>query len=397
MKYFLIAGEASGDLHAAGLINALRAHDGEAVFYAYGGEQMEAAGARMLRYYRDIAYMGFLTVALHAGTILRAMSRCKHEIAAIRPDVVILVDYAGFNLNIARFVKRHTTIPVYYYIPPKVWAWKESRIRLLRAYVDEIFSILPFETDYYRRHGMEIHYVGNPTVDEVEDFQSRHLAETRENFAAASGLPADRAYIAILPGSRKQEIGYNLRRICQAARRLAAQGYLLLVACTPDIDESVYLSNIPEDMLRDGSVRLLTGRTYSILRYSRSAIVTSGTATLETALFRVPQVVCYYIPAGRMVSVLRKAMLKVRFISLVNLIAGEEVVRELVAGDMTPDNVRAEIEKITPDGEARSAMLRGYELVIDKLGAAGAPAIAAREIVGCLQRHIEQQSGVRDI
>ena len=269
---------------------------------------------------------------------------------------------------------------------------RNKQDRLTEA--DTAFTLV---ADYYRRHGMEIHYVGNPTVDEVEDFQSRHLAETREDFAAASGLPADRAYIAILPGSRKQEIGYNLRRICQAARRLAAQGYLLLVACTPDIDESVYLSNIPEDMLRDGSVRLLTGRTYSILRYSRSAIVTSGTATLETALFRVPQVVCYYIPAGRMVSVLRKAMLKVRFISLVNLIAGEEVVRELVAGDMTPDNVRAEIEKITPDGEARSAMLRGYELVIDKLGAAGAPAIAAREIVGCLQRHIEQQSGVRDI
>lgn len=388
MKYFLIAGEASGDLHAAGLISALKAHDAEVECYAYGGEKMEAAGARMLRYYRDIAYMGFISVALHAVTILRAMARCKREIMRLRPDVVILVDYAGFNLSIARFVKRHSDIPVYYYIPPKIWAWKENRIHALRAYTDEIFSILPFEKEYYRVRGLNINYVGNPTVDEVEYFCSRHLTETREDFFRTTGLGKDRPVIAILPGSRRQEIKANLMRLCRAAAPLAAQGYLLLVAATEDIEEETYLSNIPEGLIKSGSIHLLTGRTYSILRYARAALVTSGTATLETALFRVPQVVCYYISCGRFVNMLRRAFLKVRFISLVNLIAGEEAVKELVAGDMTVENVRRELLLITPDGPARSRMLSLYNEVACRLGPAGEPASAARAIVASLQKRL---------
>ncbi len=389
MKYFIIAGEASGDLHAANLVRALREHDSDACFYAYGGELMEAAGAKMLRYYRDIAYMGVVSVAMHAGTILRAMARCRREILEINPDVVILVDYPGFNLAIAKYVKTKTSIPVYYYIAPKIWAWKESRIKLLKAYVDEIFSILPFETEFFRQRGVYVHYVGNPTVDEVDDYRRLHYADLPEEFAAQNGLNPARKIVAVLAGSRKQEINYNLRRMLVAARPLAKRGYQLVVAGAPNIDDNIYMRNIPASMLENGEVGIVSCKTYALLGFAASALVTSGTATLETALFKVPQVVCYYIPMGRVVSFLRKKLLKVKYISLVNLIAGREIVRELVADGMTVGNVRAELERITLDDASRAGMLEGYEDLAGILGGVGASARAAQGITACLQKRME--------
>ncbi len=391
MKYFLIAGEASGDIHAANLINALREHDGEATFYAYGGELMEAAGAKMLCYYRDIAYMGVVSVAMHARTILRAMTRCKEDIMSVKPDVVVLVDYPGFNLAIAKYVKTHTEIPVFYYISPKIWAWRESRIKLLRRYVDEIFSILPFEVEYFSQRGMKIHYVGNPTVDEVEDFQRTHYADTLETFAEENELNPAKKIIAILAGSRKQEINYNLYRMCTAAQPLTAKGYQLVIAGAPNIDQELYFKNIPVEMQRKGTVKLVFGKTYPLLLFASGALVTSGTATLETALFRVPQVVCYYIPMGRIVSFLRKKLLKVKYISLVNLIAGREVVKELVADGMNVENVRTELEKITFSDNYRNEMLKGYTEISGILGGVGASARAAKEITENLQQRMTEK------
>lgn len=389
MKYFVIAGEASGDLHAANLIRALREHDGEAEFYAYGGELMEKAGAVMLCYYRDIAYMGVVNVVLHARTILRAMTQCKRHIMDLRPDVVILVDYPGFNLAVAKYVKQNTETPVYYYIPPKIWAWRESRMKLLRRYVDEIFSILPFEAGYYSRRGVKVHYVGNPTVDEVEDFRSTHCADTFEDFATRNGLDPAKKVIALLAGSRKQEINYNLRRMCEATMPYLGKGFQLVVAGAPNIDRSVYSRNIPQNMLRNGDVKMVFGKTYSLLGFAASALVTSGTATLETALFRVPQVVCYYIPMGRIVSLLRKKLLKVKYISLVNLISGNEIVKELVADGMTVENVREELERITLCEKYRSGMLEGYEKLEETLGGTGASARAAKEITEAVQQRLQ--------
>ncbi len=367
MRYFVIAGEASGDLHASNLIRALRGRDPQAEFYAYGGELMQQAGASMLCYYRDIAYMGVVNVALHAHTILRAMARCKRQIVETAPDVVVLVDYPGFNLSIARFVKKHTSLPVYYYISPKVWAWKESRIKLLRAYVDEIFSILPFETQYFGQRGITVHYAGNPTASEIRAFKEGY-SETFREFALNNGLDPERRIIALLAGSRKQEIAYNLKRMCMAAQPFVGEGYQLVVAGAPNIDDALYSANIPAEMFARGDVKIVANRTFALLCHACSALVTSGTATLEAALFGVPQVVCYYIPMGKLVSALRRRLLKVPYVSLVNLIAGEEVVRELVADGMRVETCCAELRRITPDGESRDAMLAGYARVSATLG-----------------------------
>ena len=379
MKYFVIAGEASGDLHAANLINALREHDSDARFYAYGGELMEAAGAKMLRYYRDIAYMGVVSVVMHAGTILRAMARCKKEIMKVRPDVVILVDYPGFNLAIAKYVKTKTSIPVYYYIAPKVWAWKENRIKLLRAYVDEIFSILPFEGDFFKQRGVDIHYVGNPTVDEVEDFMRVHYADSRNDFTMSNGLDPKKKIIAILAGSRKQEIKDNLLYMIRAAKRVCGDKYQMVIAGAPGIDKEFY-----DSYINGMDVKIVFGETYALLSQSRAAAVTSGTATLETALFNVPQVVCYKTPIPKVIAFLRRHLLKVKYISLVNLIANRTVVKELVADTFSEDNITRELQSIIPDGKERSAMLQGYADIKAILGDRKAPENAAEIMVGKL-------------
>ena len=370
MKYFLIAGEASGDLHAAHLMMALKQEDAEAEFRCYGGDEMEAAGGELLCHYRHLAYMGFIPVLLHLPTILRGMKRCKEEIADWKPDAVILVDYPGFNLKIAAYVKEKGICPVFYYISPKIWAWKEHRIHAIRRHVDGMFSILPFEKDYFeKKHGYEVSYVGNPTVDEVAEFLRQH-----------SHCEKSEQTIALLPGSRKQEIKDNLSRMLQAVAPLT-KDYRVVIAAAPSIPEDFYLQILRNSPLPSEACRLEKGRTYHILHQASVALVTSGTATLETALFRVPQVVCYYIVCGKFVSWLRRHLLKVPFVSLVNLVCGKEVVKELVADSMTPQRVRAALSEILPGEAKREQMLADYETMARILGKPGAPQRAAKEMV----------------
>lgn len=374
MKYYLIVGEASGDLHASNLMKAIRKEDAGAEFRFFGGDLMAGVGGTRVRHYKDLAYMGFIPVLLHLRTIFRSMDDCKSDIKAWRPDVLILVDYPGFNLKIAEFVRRHTDIPVFYYISPKIWAWKEYRIKSIKRDVDRMFSILPFEVDFYRRHDYPITYVGNPCVDAVAAFREKG-EESFSGFTAANGL-GGKPIIALLAGSRKQEIKDNLPRMVKAAESFPQYQYV--VAGAPGIDPSFYRRYIGAD------TEIVFDQTYRLLRQAEAALVTSGTATLETALFRVPQVVCYYTAAGKLVSFLRRHILKVKYISLVNLIAGREVVKELVADGMTVDNLKAELARILPGGTGREAVLSGYDRLIRILGSPGASERAAHEIVRSL-------------
>lgn len=364
MKYFLIAGEASGDLHASHLITALRATDPATEFRFYGGDLMEAAAeGGLLRHYKTLAYMGFIQVVLHARTILRGLAECKASIAEWQPDCVILIDYPGFNLKIAKWVKETlASTPVYYYISPKLWAWKEYRIRDVKAYVDRLFSILPFEVEYFeQRHHYPISYVGNPTFDEVEDFLTHHAPIARGS------------EIALLPGSRKQEIHDNLRIMLTA---VGARPHT--IAAAPGIDDAFYSSIAPH-------ARIVRGKTYELLASAHAALVTSGTATLEAALLGVPQVVCYKMTGGRLINWIRPYIIKCPYISLVNLIADREVVPELIAAEMTPANVSHHLTAIL-DGPDREAQLEGYALVRQRLGTPGAPQKAAAEIVSLLKK-----------
>lgn len=377
MKYYLIVGEASGDLHASNLMKALMAEDPEAEFRFFGGDLMTAVGGTCVKHYRELAYMGFIPVLLHLRTIFSNMDRCKHDIEAWKPDVLILVDYPGFNLKIAAYIKKHTQIPIYYYISPKIWAWKEYRIKNIRRDVDKLFSILPFEVDFFRDHHYPVDYVGNPCVDAVDSFL-RTDTETKEQFCQRLNLESSRPIIALLAGSRKQEIKDNLLRMMEASRSFPQ--YQFVIAGAPGIAPEFY-----SHYLSDGA-KIVFGETYRLLRHSEAALVTSGTATLETALFRVPQVVCYYTAAGKLVSFLRRHILKVKYISLVNLVSGSEVVTELVADGMTVDNIRRELSVIIEGGSRRIQMLSGYDRMIQILGTPGASERAAKLMVKYLKK-----------
>ena len=371
MKYYLIVGEASGDLHASRLMRSLKKYDELAEFRFFGGDLMAAEGGTRVKHYKELAYMGFVPVLLHLGTIFSNMKRCKEDIVAWKPDVVILVDYPGFNLNIAKFLKKNTLIPVYYYISPKIWAWKEHRIQAIRRDVDRLFSILPFEIDFFEgKHHYPISYVGNPSVDEVSAY------------VAAHGAPkSDGQTIALLPGSRRQEIADNLSRMLQAALPFSAN-HKLIIAKAPAIESDFYSRIISASGIDASRVQMVSGETYALLSHATAALVTSGTATLETALFRVPRVVCYYMRCGWFISRVRPYFLKVPFISLVNLIAGREVVPELVADGMNVENVRAHLSQLLPaDSPVRLAQLQGYEEMANRLGEPGAPERAASEII----------------
>lgn len=377
MKYYLIVGEASGDLHASNLMKALMAEDPEAEFRFFGGDLMTAVGGTCVKHYRELAYMGFIPVLLHLRTIFSNMDRCKHDIEAWKPDVLILVDYPGFNLKIAAYIKKHTQIPIYYYISPKIWAWKEYRIKNIRRDVDKLFSILPFEVDFFRGHHYPVDYVGNPCVDAVDSFL-RTDTETKEQFCQRLNLESSRPIIALLAGSRKQEIKDNLSRMMEASRSFPQ--YQFVIAGAPGIAPEFY-----SHYLTDGA-KIVFGETYRLLRHSEAALVTSGTATLETALFRVPQVVCYYTAAGKLVSFLRRHILKVKYISLVNLVSGSDVVTELVADGMTVDNIRHELSAIIEGGSRRIQMLSGYDRMIQILGTPGASERAAKLMVKYLKK-----------
>lgn len=379
MKYYLVVGEASGDLHASRLMAALETEDPEADFRFFGGDYMVSMGGKMVKHYKDLAYMGFIPVMIHLPVILANMKRCKEDIVAWNPDVVILVDYPGFNLNIAKFVHAKTRIPVYYYISPKIWAWKEYRIKNIKRDVDELFSILPFEVDFFeKKHNYPIHYIGNPTVDEVASFEKQHSISFDE-FVKINQLE-NKPIIALLAGSRKQEIKDNLPDMLKAAASFT--GYQLVLGGAPGIMTDYYSRYIGKN-----KVKILFNQTYQILQHADAALVTSGTATLETALFQVPQVVCYHTPIGKFISFLRRHLLSVKYISLVNLIANKEVVRELVADSMTVANMRTELTQLLTNKGYQVKMLSEYKNIVNCLGDSGAPQRAAHLMVTLLKKN----------
>ena len=378
MRYYLIVGEASGDLHASHLMRSLQAVDSAAEFRFFGGDLMTAVGGTRVKHFKELAYMGFIPVLLHLRTIFRNMAFCKKDIVEWAPDVVILVDYPGFNLNIATFVKSKTRIPVYYYISPKIWAWKEYRIKNIKRDVDELFSILPFEVDFFeKKHHYPIHYVGNPTADEVRSFLSTYN-EGFEQFCKANALQADKPILALLAGSRRQEIKDNLPAMMQVAARFPQ--YQAVLAGAPSIADEYY-----EGFIRGSQVRLVKNQTYPLLVHSTAALVTSGTATLETALFNVPQVVCYKTPVPRLIRFAFNHIIKVKYISLVNLIMNKKVVSELFADRFTIDNIAHCLQTLLPGGEARQEMLNNYALLQKVLGDDVAPDNAARVMYGMLK------------
>lgn len=378
MRYYLIAGEASGDLHASHLIRSLIKEDEEALFRFIGGDNMSAAAdnrGTCSQHYKDIAYMGFVPVMMHLSTIFKAMKRCKEDIMEYKPDCVIFVDYAGFNLNIAKYLRKKINnselqTKLFYYISPKIWAWKEYRIKNIKRDVDDLYSILPFEVDFFeKKHQYPMHYVGNPTADEVREFlQSTPAAEKEQ-------------VIALLAGSRKQEIKDNLPAMLEAVKPYE-KDYQIVVAGAPGIEPDYY-----KQFMQGAKVDIVFGQTYALLAKSHAALVTSGTATLETCLFGVPQVVCYKIPMPCILGFLRRHFLKVKYVSLVNLVAGREVVKELLE-DFSVTNIRSELEKILA-GDARERMLEGYKEVSRALGDKKAPDNAARLINDTLKIKIK--------
>lgn len=370
MKYYLIVGEASGDLHASRLMHSLKNIDEFAEFRFFGGDLMAAEGGTRVKHYKELAYMGFVPVLLHLRTIFANMKKCKEDIVKWRPDVVILVDYPGFNLNIAKFLKKKTNIPAYYYISPKIWAWKEWRIRSIKRDITELFSILPFEVPFFeKKHRYPIHYVGNPTAEEVNGFRASYQQTTLE-FCEENNLDKHRPIIALLAGSRLQEIKDNLPAMIEVAERF--EDYQMVLAGAPSIEDAYY-----EKFLKGTPVKMVRNKTYPLLTHATAALVTSGTATLETALFEVPQVVCYETPLPRLVRFAFKHVMSCKYISLVNLIADKEVVQEMFADRFKVDAIADQLYQILPGKEGRERMLAEYREVRERLGNQVAPDEAA--------------------
>ena len=383
MKYYIIVGEASGDLHASRLMRSLKKMDELAEFRFFGGDLMTAEGGTRVKHYKELAYMGFVPVLLHLGTIFSNMKMCKADILVWKPDVVILVDYPGFNLSIAKFLKKNTNIPAYYYISPKIWAWKEWRIRSIKRDVAEMFSILPFEVAFYeKKHHYPIHYVGNPTAQEVQEFKASYH-QTFTEFCTENNLDTRKPIIALLAGSRLQEIKDNLPAMIEVAERF--EDYQMVLAGAPSVDDKYY-----EQFTKGTPVRMVKNKTYQLLTHSTAALVTSGTATLETALFDVPQVVCYETPVPRLIRFAFNHIIKVKYISLVNLIADKEIVREMLADRFTVDGIANELYQILPNGAGRERMLAEYQEVHERLGNLVAPDNAAAIMFDLLVKRREE-------
>lgn len=380
MKYYLIVGEASGDLHASHLMAALKQVDDNPEFRFFGGNLMSAVGGKRVRHYRELAYMGFIPVLLHLHTIFKNMAMCKRDIVEWQPDALILVDYPGFNLDIAKYVHAKTNIPVYYYISPKIWAWKEWRIKSIKRDVSEMFSILPFEVPFYeQKHKYPVHYVGNPTAQEVAEFRAGYH-QTHEEFCRENNLDSRKPIVALLAGSRLQEIKDNLPAMIEVAERF--EDYQMVLAGAPSIEDEYY-----DKFLEGSPVRVVKNKTYQLLSHTTAALVTSGTATLETALFNVPQVVCYETPLPKLIRFAFNHVLKVDYISLVNLVANKEVVPEMFADKFTIDGIANELYKIMPGQPARERMLAEYQEVLRELGSKVAPDEAASIMVDLLRKH----------
>ena len=375
MKYFIIAGEASGDIHGAELINSLRALDETAEIRFFGGDKMaQAAGTQPIVHYKDMAYMGIVEVVKHLGPILGFLKTAKAVIDEYAPDAVVLIDYPSFNLKVAKYAHKRG-VKTFYFISPKVWAWKEYRVKQIKKYITTLYSILPFETEFFARHGYAVEYVGNPTVGEI--------AEARLHFADADvfkwknglrGLPI----IALVPGSRVKEIFDNLPIMLEASKRYL-DDYQIVIAGAPGVDRALYDEVLAQAGAKRDAV-VIEQQTFELVSHARVALVTSGTATLETAVLGTPQVVCYRMGGSKWLKRIYPYVLKVKYVSLPNLIAGTEVIPELLLSDCTADAVAAHLEALLPDGEARDAMLRGYETMKMRLGTARCTDTAARRM-----------------
>jgi lipid-A-disaccharide synthase len=360
MRYYIIAGEASGDLHGSNLIKALHIHDAEADVRCWGGDKMEHAGATLVKHYRDLAFMGFVEVLRHLGTILSNIRFCKQDILAYKPDVLVLIDYPGFNLRIADWAKKQG-IRVCYYISPQIWAWKESRIEQIRRSVDKMLVILPFEQSFYKKHNFEVTYVGHPLIEVVD-------GELKKAFTPIS----DRKIVALLPGSRSQEIRKKLPVMLSMVKRFPE--YQFVIAQAPGQDSQLY-----KELMGDLNVLLVQGQTYNLLQQASAALVTSGTATLETALFGVPEVVCY---KGNPVSYwLAKRLIKVKYISLVNLILNKPAITELIQAAFNETRLSEELDDLLHNTERRESLQSEYTRLWELLGAEKASEKAAIEII----------------
>jgi lipid-A-disaccharide synthase len=375
MRYFIIAGEQSGDLHGSNLVKELLAADKGAEIFCWGGDLMESAGATLLVHYRKLAFMGFVAVIKNLGAISKNISLCKQHIIEYKPDVVIFIDYPGFNLRIAEFAK-NAGYRTFYYISPKLWAWNEGRVRKIKKYIDRMFIIFPFEVDFYKKHGITVEYFGNPLIDETE--KRITLFPAKESMYKYLGIE-DKPVIALLAGSRRHEIELILPEMMKTIHHFP--GYQFILAGVKNIPDEVY-----DKIIDKAQVKVIKEKTYEILYTSEAALVTSGTATLEAALHDTPQVVCY---KGDFFSMLIAWMVvKVKYISLVNLIMGYEVVKELVQYDLTENSLLTELKAILPGGEKRGKLLSDYEVLKSKMGSAGASGRIAREMVAELKKQV---------
>lgn len=377
MKYYIIAGEASGDLHASNLIKGLKEQDRDAVVRGWGGDLMEEAGSEIVRHYKDTAIMGFFTVLKNLGKIKANIKACCGDILAWKPDVIILVDYAGFNLRIARFAKEHG-IKVFYYISPKLWAWNTGRVKKIKAYVDKMYVIFPFEQDFYRKFDYTVEYAGNPLIDAIH--HRDYKEETLAGFMEANGLP-DKPIIALLAGSRSQELKHVLPEMLKMVGHFPDHQFVIAGAPSmKDEDYAPYVWNL--------DIRIVYGQTYRLVQQSVAALVTSGTATLETAILKTPQVVCYSGEGGAFSYLMFKLFVKVKYISLVNLILDKEVVKELLMQKLNEKNLLNELSRILYDEEERDQMLHDYDEISRRLGEPGASRRFARMMVEALKKPV---------
>lgn len=366
MNYYIIAGEASGDLHASNLMRELKAQDQEASFRCWGGDLMKQQGAELVKHYRDLAFMGFTEVLMNIRTILKNIEFCKQDILQHKPDVLILVDYPGFNLRIAEFAKTQN-IKVFYYISPQVWAWKQSRVHKIKKIVDRMFVILPFEKDFYMKFDYPVDFVGHPLLDAIENFR------TEPN---TLHLNTNKPVIALLPGSRKQEISTMLPLMLSVTKHYP--GYEFVVAGAPSQNKEYYAQ-----FLKDTGIKIIFNQTYQLLQLAQAALVTSGTATLETALFGVPEVVCY--KGGKISYLIARQLIKVNYISLVNLIMDKEIVKELIQDELNEKNLKEELNKLLAN-DTRKEMIHNYSLLREKLGGNGASKKTASLMINYLRK-----------
>ncbi|MCT4604145.1 MAG: lipid-A-disaccharide synthase [Marinifilum sp.] len=376
MRYYIIAGEASGDLHASNLMKEIKEEDPAAEFRFWGGDLMQAQGGELVKHYRETAFMGFVTVLKNLGKIRANFSLCEKDFLKYKPDVLILVDYPGFNLRMAKFAKKNG-IRVHYYISPKIWAWKEGRVKKIKAYVDRMFTIFPFETEFYKKHNYEVSFGGNPLLDAIENRPNR--GESFEDFTTKNKL-STKPIVALLAGSRKQEIERLLPVMLDVVDEFP--DYQFVVAAAPSITKEFY-----SQVVGSRNVKFVYEQTYDLLQQSKAALVTSGTATLETALLRIPQVVCYITSGGKLLYAIGKRLLKVKYISLVNLVMDKLIVKELIQQYCNKESVSEELKLILEEGNHRTNMLNDYQLLHEKLGGAGASARFAKLIVEDLKQH----------